>query len=367
MSNRTVVPWWRPQLGEREFELVADVLRSDYLNDGKVTREFEAEIARRFGAKHAVAATSGTMGLFLALAALGIGKGDEVIVPDMTFIATANAVSLTGATCVLVDVDPETLALSPDALDKAITKRTKAIVPVHVSGRAGTIREVLAVAARHGVPVVEDAAEALPSPVRGRCLGTLGIAGMLSFSPNKIMTTGQGGVVLTDSDDVHQKLRALKDQGRAVQGTGGDDLHDSLGYNFKFTNVQAAIGLAQLDHMDERLARQRRTYDLYREGLGSVNGIRTFAVDAEGGEVPLWVDAIAERRDELCARLDSEGFPTRKFWHPIHTQTPYKDADERFPVSTALSPQAVWLPSAFQLRDEDIAVVIRLIRSFYGA
>ena len=171
------------------------------------------------------------------------GVGDEVIVPDVTFIATANAVTLTGASPVLVDIDPRTLTLDPQRTERAITTRTKAIVPVHVSGRAADLGAIMDIAQRHGLLVVEDAAEAFLSKHDGKCLGTFGIAGCFSLSPNKTVTTGQGGLVVTDDDRLHVRLRELKDQGRPVRGTGGDDAHDSVGFNFKFTNLQAAIGL----------------------------------------------------------------------------------------------------------------------------
>jgi perosamine synthetase len=219
---------------------VAEVLDSNYLNEGEVTARFEKTLAELIGCKHVVAVTSGTSAIFLALAALGIGKGDEVIVPDVTFIATANAVTMTGARPILVDVDPLTLTMDPQALLRSITPRTKAVVPVHVSGRAADLNSIGQIARQHGFHVIEDAAEAFMSKFDGRCLGTFGIAGCLSFSPNKTITTGQGGAVLTDDGELNRRLRELKDQGRAVRGTGGDDVHATVGYNFKFTNVQAA-------------------------------------------------------------------------------------------------------------------------------
>lgn len=219
MTDRAV-PWWRPQVGPLEYGLVRDVLDSNFLNDGDVTTRFERDIARLVGARHAVGVTSGTTAISLALTALGVGPGDEVVVPDMTFIATANAVTLAGATPVLVDVDPRTLTMSPEALARAITGRTRAIVPVHVSGRSADMDAIGAIALDHGLAVVEDAAEALMSARGGRMLGTIGAAGCLSFSPNKTITTGQGGMVLTNDDAVHARLRELKDQGRPVRGTG---------------------------------------------------------------------------------------------------------------------------------------------------
>ncbi|SVB90055.1 uncharacterized protein METZ01_LOCUS242909, partial [marine metagenome] len=177
------------------------------------------------GATYAVGVTNGTSALFLALAALGIGHGDEVVVPDLTFIATANAVTLTGATPVLVDIDPATLTISPEAFEKAITAHTRAVIPVHISGRSADLPAIVAIAKEHGLAVVEDAAEAFASFHDGRALGTIGIAGCLSFSPNKTIMTGQGGMVLTDDEGLHLRLRELKDQGRPVRGTGGDDPH----------------------------------------------------------------------------------------------------------------------------------------------
>src|SRR5436190_5128851 len=203
------VPWWLPQIENEEFSLVADVLKRNFVNDGEVTQRLEREIASLLQVKHAVAVTSGTTALYLSLKALGVGPGDEVIVPDITFIATANAVTMTGAKPVLTDIDPDTLCLSPDACGRAISQRTKAIMPVHVSGRAGTIIPILELAKARGLPVVEDAAEALLSMHNGKFLGTLGQAGCFSFSPNKTITTGQGGLIVTNDDDIYVASRKL--------------------------------------------------------------------------------------------------------------------------------------------------------------
>ena len=359
------IPWWEPQMVGGEETRVLAVLRSNYLNDGDVTREFETRIAAMFGAAHAVATTSGTTAIFLALAAEGIGHGDEVIIPDVTFIATANAVRLTGATPVLVDVDPETLNIDPNRVSSAITGRTKAIVPVHVSGRSADMAAISAIARTHGLAVVEDAAEALLSSVGGRALGTIGTAGCLSFSPNKTITTGQGGMVLTNDAALGARLRALKDQGRPARGTGGNDLHPTLGFNFKLTNVQAAIGLAQSEALESRIARLKRVYRLYRDGLADVAQVQVMPFDVDHGESPQWVDAIVERRDALVEHLLARNIHCRPFWFPLHTQAPYLQSDAEFPQSSRLMPQAVWLPSALSLSDEDVQIVCQQIREFY--
>lgn len=358
------LPWWTPRMTGAEVALVQRVIDSNYLNDGDVTEQFEAEIARRLGVPYAVACTSGTTAIMLGLAACGVGRGDEVIVPDVTFIATANAVMLAGATPVLVDVDEDTLNIDPAAFRNAISARTRAVVPVHVSGRGAGIERVVEIAREHGLAVVEDAAEGFMSVVGGRPLGTHGDAGAFSLSPNKTITTGQGGVVVTNRPEVHGRLRELKDQGRPVRGTGGDDSHPSLGYNFKFTNLQAAVGLGQLTDLDARLERQRAIHLLYRELLDGVPGIRLLPFAIADGETPQWTDALVERRDALDAFLASEGAGCRRFWHAIHTQAPYRLPDAQFPVASRLMPQALWLPSSFTLTDDDIQHVAGLVRGF---
>jgi perosamine synthetase len=358
------IPWWLPEIGAKEYDSIKAVLDSNYLNEGNVTESFERKLSELLDVKHVVAVTSGTAAITLALTGLGIGAGDEVLVPDVTFIATANAVVLTGATPVLVDIDSQTLNIDPEAAARAITPRTKAIVPVHVSGRAAAMDAVLDLARRTGLFVVEDAAEAFVSRHGGRFLGTLGHAGCLSFSPNKTITTGQGGAVLTDDDRLNVRLRELKDQGRPVRGTGGDDIHASIGYNFKFTNLQAAVGMAQLEYLDARLARMKKLYSVYATELRDLDGIRLPGFRLDVGESPQWTDAIVSRRDELDRYLLDRNMHCRRFWFPLHTQQPYRQPDERFPISTATCPQAIWLPSAFTLSDADVGAVCASIREF---
>jgi perosamine synthetase len=358
--------FWVPQFGAEEKALVARVIDSGFINDGEVTAQFEKRMAESLGCKHVVATTSGTTAIFLALAGIGVGAGDEVIVPDVTFIATANAVTLTGAKPVLVDIEPKRLTLDPQRTEDAITARTKAIVPVHVSGRAADLDAILDIANRHDLLVVEDAAEALFSKHNGKALGTFGIAGCFSLSPNKTLTTGQGGLIATDDDRLQGRLRELKDQGRPVRGTGGDDVHSSIGFNFKFTNLQAAVGLAQLKDVERRLSRMRSIYRGYEEGLRDLKGISTLPFRIEDGEVPQWTDVLADHCHELYDHLASKGIRGRRFWHPLHTQKPYRMPNDRFPNSLKYIPRAMWLPSAFTLSDADVVTVCDEIREFLG-
>ena len=356
-----------PEVGDEEQALVVEVLKSNFLNDGEFTTRFEQECAERMGCRYAVAVTSGTSALFLALVAAGVKAGDEAIIPDVTFVATASAVSLVGAHPVLVDVDPATLNIDPERVREAITPRTKAIIPVHVSGRAADMEPLLEIAREHGLAVIEDAAEALESVHRGRCLGTWGDAGCFSFSPNKTMTSGQGGLVVTNREDLHLRLRELKDQGRPARGTGGGDTHESVGFNFKFTNLQAAVGLGQITRLDGRLRRLREIYERYAQELAGVEGLRLIGFDIKGGEVPQWTDALVARRDELIAYLLERDIQCRPFWFPMHTHAPYRLPSDGFPVSSELVPKAMWLPSAYTMTDEEVRYVCGHVKGFLGA
>lgn len=355
------IPWWVPELAGTELELIASVLETNYLNDGEFTRRFERQFAEMVGAPYAVAVTSGTTAIFLGLAACGVGHGDEVLVPDLTFIATANAVHLAGATPVLVDVDRAALTMDPAAAERAITRRTKAIVPVHVSGRAGTLSQILALAESKGLIVIEDAAEAFLSRQGDRCLGTLGRAGCFSLSPAKTISTGQGGMVVTADEELHTRLRQLKDQGRAATGTGGDDIHPVLGYNFKLTNLQAAVGLAQLPKAAPRARRMQEIQRTYASELDGLPGVHVLPFTKE--EVPQWTDVLLEDRDRIAAELRENGMQSRNLWFPVHTQVPYRLSDDAFPNATWASPRALWLPSAFTLTDDDVQSVCAVIQN----
>ena len=363
MKNKKI-PWWQPRVEKEDYEFIKQALDANFINEGRLTEELEKQIASFLGVKHAIATTSGTAAIFLSLKAVGVERGDEVIVPDATFIATANAVELAGAKPILVDIDPETLTISVEAVKKAITSKTKAVVPVHVTGRGADMEKILEIAKARNFFVIEDAAEALGSKHKGKFLGTLGSAGCFSFAANKTLATGQGGMIVTNSDEVFKKLRPLKDQGRPVRGTGGDDLHNTIGYNFRMTDLQAAVGLGQFAHLKERLQRMKRNYELYAENLKDIKEIKVFPSTDE--EMPQWTDIMTDKRDELEKYLRGKNIDCRKYWHPIHRQLPYKLPDDNFPVSTELLPKSLWLPSAFTLIDEDVSRVSNEIKKFFG-
>lgn len=362
--NKIKIPWWKPQVGKEEKKLINKVLDSHFPNEGEFTASFEGKLVKLLGCKNAIAVNNGTSAMFLSLKALGIGRGDEVIVPDMTFIATANAVEMTGAKPVLVDINPKTLNMDPNEFAEGITKKTKAVIPVHVSGRAAEMERIMKIAREKNIHVVEDAAEGFTSKYRGKCLGTFGAAGCFSFSAAKTITTGQGGAIITDDDDIALRLRELKDQGRPTRGTGGDDIHNSIGYNFKFTDLQAAVGLGQMTYLKSRIERLKRNYSIYADKLKNVDGVSLFDFNVNEGEIPQWTDAVVEKRDSLDKHLRSKGIDCRRFWFPLHTQAPYKQPDDKFPNSTMMAPKSIWLPSAFTLSDSDIETVCSEIKNF---
>jgi perosamine synthetase len=351
------IPWFGPEVGDREKQLVAEVIDSNYINDGAVTRRFESEVAKLVGVKHAVGVTSGTAAISLALMGLGIGRGHEVIVPDLTFVASANAVVLAGADVRLVDVEPRRFALNPALVEAAIGPRTRAIVTVDVNGRGADYAALGEIARRHGLAIVTDSAEGFASKWKGRPLGALGNAGCFSFSANKTVTTGQGGMITTDDSALYHRVLELKDQGRRKQGTGGDDLHPVLGFNFKLTNLQAAVGLAQLERLPARLALARERDRWYREALSDCPGIELPAVDHDGGELVQWTDAMVVDRDRLRRAFDAAGIGCRAFWFPVHTQKPYAAPEGTFPVATRVSAHGLWLPSAYSLTKAQVTRV----------
>lgn len=360
------IPWWQPYIGKKEHRLINEVLKSNFPNEGIKTEEFEKKLAEALHVKHVVAVNNATSAMYLSLKALGIGFGDEVIVPDVSFIATANAVEMTGAKAVLVDVDPNTLFVDINSAKKAITAKTKAVIPVHVSGRPGDILRIIKLAKEKNLFVIEDAAEALMSKLGTKFLGTFGETGCFSLSPAKTITTGQGGYIATNNTRIYLRLRELKDQGRKKRGTGGDDIHYSLGFNFKFTDLQAAVGLGQLDYLEKRVRRMKRNSKLYKKYLSGVNEINLYEADIDAGVVQQWVDAKAKDRNKLIKFLLKHKIDCRPFWYPIHKQAYYKKSDKDFPNSSKELPKSLWLPSSFMMGDKDVYQVCKKIKEFYA-
>lgn len=359
-----MIPQMEPWFGEEEAEAVSAYMRSGgWITEFQQTRAFEQAIADYTGAKHCIVTNNGTISLTLAALALGIGAGDEVIVPNYTMIATPNSVLMIGAKPVFVDVEPETLCMDVAAARAAITPRTKAVMLVAANGRypqAG-VAAFETLCTDHGLVLIEDSAQALGSFYPdGRHIGRAGQIGSFSFSMPKVISTGQGGALITDDDALAARLRKLKDFGRSG---GGNDVHDSIGWNFKFTDLQAVVGLAQMKKLAWRVERKKAIWRAYAKGLEGVSGVTLFAHDLSRTS-PWFIDALCADRDALAAHLKARGVGSRVMYPPINTQEAYRVAGS-YPVSERVGREGLWLPSASQLRDEQIASICAEIRAFY--
>jgi dTDP-4-amino-4,6-dideoxygalactose transaminase len=334
------IPLSRPWLDEREEELVLEVLRSGRLSLGPWIDRFEEQIADRVRAPFAAAVSSGTGGLHLLCKIAGLGPGDEVITSPLSFVASANCFILEGATPVFADVDPVTLNLDPPAVEAAITDRTRAIVAVDMFGYPCELDELRAIADRHGLTFVEDACESLGAEYRGRPLGSHGATAVFAFYPNKQMATGEGGVVVTHSEEEWQLLRSLRNQGRSYEG-GGWFHHVRLGMNYRWTDVQAAIGLAQLEKLDRILELREAAARRYGELLNEVEGVEA-PWRGDANHRRSWFVYVAKLetgrdRGAVMDALRAEGIGTAEYVPCIHLQ-PYMR--ERFGFGEGLCPVA---------------------------
>lgn len=355
----------RPLFGEEEKKAICEYMDEDgFITEFKRTEQFEKMIAEYTGAKHCVVVNNGTISLTLAAMAVGVQAGDEVIVPNYTMIATPNSVKMFGAVPIFVDVEPETLCLDIEKVKQALTPKTRAIMLVSANGRYPKvgIAAFEKLARERNLLLIEDSAQSLGSFYPdGRHIGRAGLVGSFSFSAPKIISTGQGGALITDDDAVATKLRRLKDFGRSG---GGNDIHDSIGYNFKFTELQACIGIEQMKKLGERVIRKKEIWARYQEGLKGVAGVSLFEHDL-GMTSPWFIDALVERRDELAAYLKDQKIGTRTMYPPINQQKAYA-LPGVYPVSEKVGSDGLWFPSAVQLFDEDIDRICQAVRNFYS-
>ena len=362
------IPVAEPVLGEHELEYVADAIRSGWISSlGPYVTRFEERLSFLCHAQHAVAVCNGTAGLHLALAAVGIGPGDEVIVPAMTFVATANAVRYVGATPIFADCDESHWCIDAEEVARLLTPRTKAVMPVHLFGHAADVEAIRAVCDPHGIPVVEDAAEALGTTVRGRPAGSLGAAGVFSFYGNKLISTGEGGALVTDDAGLAERARALSDH---AMDPARRYWHDQIGFNYRITNLQAALGVAQLERVEVLLERKRAIAHRYSEAFAHLPEVE-FQVEAPWCQSSWWMTTvlIGERapvdRDALADRLGKAGIDTRPAFVPLHLLPPYRTGTgETLPVSERIGRAGFTLPSSASLSEHEQA---RVVESFLEA
>lgn len=357
MKINQVEPW----IDAAEKKAMQKYLDSGgWLTEFKKTREFESMLAEYLGSSHVHATTSGTLALMVALMALGVGPGDEVLCPDLTMVASANAIALVGATPVLVDIDVQNLCLDLKKAEEAITEATAAMIYVDLDGRCHNMN-VRAFCGKYGLYLVEDACQALGSKFNGRYLGTFGHLGCFSFSFAKIITMGEGGAIVTDDDMLSKQVSMIRDFGRPQKGV---DRHEVLGLKAKITDLQAVIGIEQMKKLEWRVQRKKEIYGLYRELLDieEVEFVDTNLDDC----APWFVDILVNDRDRLKCHLELREIGTRSFYPPIHTQPLYSHVIGDFPNTVSASSRGLWLPSSSFLKDEDIAEVCKKIKEFYG-
>ncbi len=366
------IPVCRPVLDGREREYVADCLESNWISSlGEYIPRFEQSFSRLCGAAYGVSCSSGTAALHLALEALGVGPGDEVIIPAFTLIVSANTVCLTGATPVLVDVRRDTWCLEPDLIEARVTPWTKAIMTVHMYGHPCDMDAVCGLARRHGLSVIEDAAQAHGARYRGRPVGGIGDVGAFSFYGNKIITTGEGGMVVTSD-------RALADRAALLRNQAFEEerfLHNHVGFNYRMTNIQAAIGLAQCERLHEKVRRKMEIARVYDELLADEPTVRRQA-RAVGCEPVCWMygllleDSFGRGSREVRQRLAAEGVETRSFFVPMHRQPVFQGGHRRwpdlrgdYPTSDDLGRRGLYLPTGLDLTPEDQRWIVDRLRA----
>lgn len=349
-----------PVTGEEEVQAVREVLESGFLTNGPFTRRFESLMAERHGTAHGVAFANGTVALSAMYLAAGIGPGDEVIVPSLTFFSTCTSVLHVGATPVFADIEPDTLNLDPADVERHITERTKAVVPVHYAGQPAQMDAFVALGERHGIRVFEDAAQAHGASFGGRPAGSWGDAAMFSFTPTKNITTGEGSVVTTDDDDLAAQMRLLRNHGMSRQYH-----HEILGWNWRLTDILGAIGCVQMGRLDGILERKRANAALLAEHLGDIEGL-VLPATPDDREHPFMIYTLqvdADRRSQLTDALDAAGIEWRIYFPPAHRQPVFEGVEvSDLPVTDAAAARIVSIPFHSQLSSDELVEIATVIR-----
>ena len=370
------IPLTGPSITSKEIAYVTDAAANAwYENANHFHERFEAAFAEYVGRRHAMALPSCTSAIHLSLAALGVGPGDEVIVPDITWIASAAPISYVGATPVFADIDAKTWCLTAETMSRCITERTKAIIPVDLYGNMAEMDGICELAERRGIAVIEDAAEAVGSEYRGKKAGSFGHTGVFSFHGSKTMTTGEGGMAVTDDEELYRRMVTLRDHGRKPGDTAY--FNSEVGFKYRMSGLQAALGLAQIERIEELVAAKRRVFSLYQARLGDVPHL---ILNHEGPETKntywmvtvIWDRARGVTKDELMALMAERNIDTRPFFHPLSSIPAYADAADRTraqaenEVSYALSPYGINLPSGATLTEEEIDYVCAALLGILG-
>jgi len=359
------IPIAEPDLSNEELKNVIDAVKSGWISSqGEYVSKFEREFAEYCGAKYGISTFNGTTALHLALKAIGVENGDEVIVPDLTFIATANTVKYCNAKPVFVDSHPEYWCMDPEEIEKRITKKTKAIIPVHLYGHPCDMDAIIDIARNHDIYVIEDAAEAHGAEYKGKRVGSMGDIGCFSFYGNKIVTTGEGGMCTTNNEELAEKMNLLKNHGMDPERRYW---YNTIGYNYRMTNLQAAVGVAQLNKIEKFIEIKRKNAELYNSLLEGIDGM-TPPPEMPWAKNVYWMYSVLideEKfgidRDKLMKELEKEGIETRPFFYPMHTLPPHL-RNEKYPVAEFLSKRGINLPSAVTLKREEVEYICQKIK-----
>ncbi|NTU69705.1 DegT/DnrJ/EryC1/StrS family aminotransferase [bacterium] len=359
-----MIPVYKPSIGKKELEYVTDAVKSTWISSrGKYLDRFEKDFAKFCGAKYSVATCNGTVSIHLALEALGIGKGDEVIVPTFTYIASVNSITYTGAKPVFVESDKNNWNIDVNDIEKKITKKTKAIMVVHLYGHPSEMGPILKIAKKHNIYVVEDAAESHGALYKGKKVGAIGDIGSFSFFGNKTITTGEGGMIVTNSKKLADKARHLRGQGVSLKK---NYWHDVVGYNYRMTNIAAAIGVAQLERINSIIKRKREIAKLYFQELKDVKEL-VLQREMPWAKSVFWMVSILApkgKRDSLMKYLAKNGVDSRPFFYPAHIMPPYKQ-NKKYSVAEDIASRGINLPSYPELTDNEIVKIANTIKRFF--
>lgn len=360
------IPQLEPYVGKEELENLKKVIEKKWLTEGPFSMEFIELIKKFAGSKYVLLVSNGTLALFLSLLGLGVGEKDEVIVPDFTFIASASSIAFTGATPVFVDVSKGNFNIDPEKIESKITNKTKVIMPVHIYGQAADMGPIIKIAKKYNLKILEDAAQGFGVYWRGKHTGTIGDVGIISFFVDKTITTGEGAAILTKNQDVYEKIKLMRNQGRSTSGTF---IHSELGMNFRMTDLQSAVGVAQIKKFKKIEKIKLRNYELYKEKMSAVKQIKFLEEVEYSNIVPFRANIVVEKKNELIQYLEKNGIQTREFFYPLHRQPCFsylKYPVDAFPVANFAYEDGLSLPIFCDLKMGDIFYICNKIRQFYG-
>jgi len=353
------IPVYEPEITNKEVEYVTQTIKDGWVGSkGPIVKKFENQFAQWNGNKRAITTSNGTTALHLALVTLGIGKGDEVLIPNLTFISTANAVSYTGARPIMVDIEEESLGIDPEKAAEKITKKSKAIIPVHLYGHPAQMDEILDLAEDKNLVIIEDAAEAIGAEYKSKKVGTLGDMGCFSFYGNKIITTGEGGMITSNDETLIEKAFILREHGMSKNRRYW---HDLIGFNYRLTSLQAAFGLAQIEKIDSIIEKKRKNAQLYMKELNEVQDKIRFFSETKHVKSVYWMNSIILQtqdfdRDKIIQMLGDKGIDTRPFFYPLTSMPPYYSEDN-FEISVKIGKNGINLPSSSVLKEEEIKFI----------